>query len=145
MAGRASPRSCRKACFDVIWNIATERRGFVPIRQVAAHAVGRIQCVIIVDVAGSTGRRSRRHVRTRQREAGYAVIKRRRIPAFRGVAVRAISDGKRGTRSRVHWVVRILPSRQMAARGSASIWRNLQIVVVIDMARSARHVRVPKR
>ena len=33
----------------------------------------------------------------------------------------------------------------MAARRSARRWRNLQIVIVVDVARRARHVCVPER
>ena len=45
-----------KARLDVIRHRAAERRRTVPRRLVAAHAVGRVQRVIIVDVAGRAGR-----------------------------------------------------------------------------------------
>ncbi len=45
-----------KARLDVIRHRAAEGRRTVPRRLVAAHAVGRVQRVIIVDVAGYAGR-----------------------------------------------------------------------------------------
>ena len=125
MARGASRRSGRKTGRDVIRHISADCRGLVPVRRMTAHAVGRIQRVVIVDVAGSTWRRSRRHMRARQRESRHAVIKRCRIPAFRGVAVRAISQSKCRARGGVHWVIRILPSRQVAARSSARSGRDV--------------------
>ena len=45
-----------EARLDVIRHIAAERSRAVPRRLVAAHAVGRVQRVIVADVAGSAGR-----------------------------------------------------------------------------------------
>ncbi len=50
-------RGCRReAGGDVIRDIAADGLGLVPIRCVARHAIGRIQSVIIVHVAGGAGR-----------------------------------------------------------------------------------------
>ena len=40
------------------------------------------------------------------------------------------------------WIIRFLPCAQMAACVSAIVCSNLQVVVVIDVTRSARHVGV---
>ena len=45
----------------------------------------------------------------------------------------------------MHRVVRIIPVRQVAAGGAAGARRNLQIIVVVDVARSAGHIRVALR
>ena len=76
-------------------------------------AIGRRnrQCVIVVDMAGGAG-----HVRMAvgQREAGGAMVKRRRGPAHRRVACSAIRSGKRRSRRGMHRIGGLLPGRQMA-------------------------------
>lgn len=98
-----------------------------------------LQIVVIVDMAGCTG-----HVRVakRQRESCGRVIEDRGIPALRRVAARAIGKRERGTGRRVRRIRRLLPGCQVAARIAAIGWRDLQIIVVVDMAVRARHVRV---
>ena len=132
-----------EARLDVIRHTAAERRRGVPRRLVAAHTVGRVQRVIVADVAGSAGRGRRRSMRARQRETGGAVVERSGVPAFRAMASRAIRRRKSGPRCRVYRCGGLLPSRQMASGVAAVRRRNRQSVVVVDMARSAGHVGVP--
>jgi len=82
-------------------------------------------------------------VRASQRETGGAVVERSGVPAFGGVAGRAIRRLKSGPRGRVHRIIRLLPGRQMASRVPALRRRDRQSVIVVDMARSAGHVGVP--
>jgi len=96
-------------------------------------------------VARGAGSRVRRHVRARQREPGHAVVKRSAVPAHRRVAVRAIYRCERRAGSRVHRVVGLLPVDQVAARVPAGVRSNLQIVVVVDVARGAGHIRMAVR
>ena len=133
----------RETRLDVIRHRAAERRRAVPGRLVTAHAVGRVQRVIIADVAGSAGRRRWRSVRAHQRETGGAVVERSRVPAFRGMASGAIRRRKSGSRCRVYRGRGLLPFRQMASGVPAIGRRDRQSVVVVDMARSAGHVGVP--
>jgi len=134
MAGGALRRGVREAGGNMIRNASTDRRGSIPIRHVAAIAVRRIEGEIVVDMAGSAGRRRGRHVRTGQSETCDAVIKRSRVPAFGGVAIGAVSCGKRRPSGTVDWVARLLPLGKVAARITAIGLSNFQIVVVIDVA-----------
>lgn len=74
MALRASRRGVWETGSDVIRHAATEAWRFVPIGQMTSDAVGRIQRVVIADVARGAGSRRRRHVRAGESEAGNAVI-----------------------------------------------------------------------
>ncbi len=56
MAGRASGRRRRETRPDVIRYVPAKGRRALPRRQVAAHAIGRVQRVVVADVAGSAGR-----------------------------------------------------------------------------------------
>jgi len=58
----------------VVRHRAANRCGAQEDRLVAAVAIRRIECVVVVDMAGSAGRWRRRHVRPRQGKAGHAVI-----------------------------------------------------------------------
>lgn len=117
--------------------------GLLPGRQMAsgsAAGVGRnVQSVVVVDMARSAG-----HIRVAKskREACGAVIEIGRVPSLGRMAVRAICQGKRGTGGCVHRIVRLLPRSEVASRISAVIRRNLQIVIVVDMARRARNICV---
>ncbi len=59
-------------------------------------------------MAGSAG-----HIRMAvcQQESGGSMVKIRSIPAFRGMAVRAIDQCERGPRGRVYRIIRLLPGR----------------------------------
>jgi hypothetical protein len=142
MAGRAS-RSCRgKAGRNVVRDNSANLLRPNPIRRVARHAVACTQGVVVADVAGRTGSRCRGHVRTHQGETRDAVVKRRGIPPLGGMAIRTVPHHKCGARSRVDGIIGLLPGGEMAARCAASRGRNLQVVVVVDMAGSAGHVGV---
>jgi len=93
----ASRRRGWEIGFDVIWDAAAERRRAVPRGEVTAHAVRRVQRIIVAYMAGRTRRGGRRSVRARQGEACRGVIKRSAIPAFRGVAIRAVCHCKSGS------------------------------------------------
>jgi hypothetical protein len=84
-------------------------------------------------------------VRACQGEACYAVVERSRVPAFGRMAIRAVRGRKSRTRRRVYWSCRLLPFRQMASGVSAVRRRDGQIVVVVDVAGSAGHIRVAIR
>ncbi len=77
---------------DVVRNIAPNRRRALPRRLMAAHAIGGIERVIVVDMARSARSRCRRHVRARKREPRDAVIEGSRIPTFGRVAIRTVSQ-----------------------------------------------------
>ena len=80
----------------------------------AAVTIRRIKSVVVVDVAGSAGRRGRGHMRSRQGKTRRAVVKPCRGPTYRRVARRTICGRKGRSRSRMHGIVRLLPSRQVA-------------------------------
>jgi len=145
MALCASCCRCWESGSNVIRDTSTKRWRAVPGRLVAAHTVSRVQRVVVVDVARGAGRRRRRNVCSCQRKARHAVVERSGVPALSGVASDAICDRKRGTGSRVGGVIRLLPGCQVALRVAAIRWRNRQIVVVVDMARSAGHIRMAIR
>jgi len=145
MARGALRRRRREACRNMVRNVAADARRAIKRRRVAPVTVRGIQGVVVVDVAGRAGRRRGRHVRAHQSEACDAVIERRGIPAFGRVAVRAVCRGERGTRGRVHGSVRLLPGRQVALRISAVRRRNLQCVIVVDVAGGTRNVGVSIR
>ena len=54
----------------------------------------------------------------------------------------AIRCGKRRAGRRVRRIIGLLPLGQVTAGIAAIRWRGRQIVVVVDVARSARHIRV---
>jgi hypothetical protein len=137
-------RSCdRESRSDVVGHRPANGRRALESRLVAAVTIRRVQSVVVADVAGRAGCRSRRHMRAGQRKACRAVIKRCGGPANRRVAGRTIPDGEGRSRCRVHRIVRLLPGREVASRVSAIGRRDRQIVVVVDVAQIAGHVRVP--
>ena len=79
-------------------------------------------------------------VPVRQQEPGGAVVECGGGPRSRRVALRAIRCGKRWSRLRVWWIVGLLPGAQVAAGVTAIVRRNLQIVVVVDVAAGARNI-----
>ncbi len=74
MARCARSGGCRKACRDVVRNVAAKRGCALPGNLMAAHAIGGIERVIVVDVARSAGSRCRRHVRARQHKTSQAMV-----------------------------------------------------------------------
>lgn len=126
----------------MVRHVSAKARRAVPRGQVAAHAVRRVQRVVVADVARKARRRRGRHVRARQREASRAVVEGSAVPTLGRMAVRAIRHRKCRTGSRVGWIIRLLPLRQVALRISAVRRRDLKIVIVVDVAGSARHIRV---
>jgi hypothetical protein len=145
MAGRASGGRRGKARRDVVRNASAEGRRAVPRCLMAAHAVRRIQRVVVVDVAGQTGRGSRRSVRSCECESRHTVVEGSGIPPFGSMAIGAVSDGKPRAGRRVGRVIGLLPGRQMALRVSAVRRRNRQVVVVVDMTGCAGDIGVPVR
>jgi len=79
---------------NVVGDTAAESLRFVPIGRVTAQAISRIQTVIIIDVAGRTGRGSGRRVCANKRETCDAVVEGSGVPALGSVAVGAIRSGK---------------------------------------------------
>ena len=73
---------------------------------------------------------------------GGSVVEIRSVPSLWRMAICAICGGERGPCNRVDWIVRLFPRRQMAAGVSAICRRNLQIVVIVNVARAARNVCV---
>lgn len=118
----------------------------LPLRQVALRvpAVRRrnLEIVIVVDVAGSA-----RHIRVAvgQQESRRSVIEIRRVPALGRVAIGAVRNGKSRASRGVHRIARLLPLRQVTLRISAIRRRNLKVVIGIDVAGEARHVRMAIR
>ena len=130
---------CRKTRGDVIRHGTAKGRRAVPGRLVAAVAIGirSGEAVVVVDVAVGAGihfARWRELMRTKQRPARSGVIKHHVCPQRRAMAVRAIGCRKRSARSGVRRIIRLLPGRQVALRVAAIRRRDLQIVVVVDMA-----------
>ena len=118
-------------------------RGLLPFRQVAAGvpAVGRRdrQSVVVVDMARSAGHVG---VPIGQQETRRAVIEDRRGPGNRVVASRAVGHRKSRARRGVHRIIGLLPGGQMASRIPAVRRRGRQIVIVVEVAGGARHIRM---
>ena len=70
------------------------------------------------------------------------MVERCGIPSDRGVARGTVCCSKGGAGCRVHWIVRALPSGQMAAGISAVRRGNGQRIVVVDVAQRACHAGV---
>ena len=145
-SNRVASGACRCGSWetgrDVIRHVAANRRGALESSRVATVTIRRIQRVVVAHMARRAGSRRRRHVRAGQSKSCRAVIKSSRRPAGRIVASGAVHRSKRGSRSGVNRIVGLLPGGQMALRISAIGWGNRQIVVVIDVARSAGHIGV---
>jgi len=117
--------------------------GLLPSRQMASGVAAVVrryrQSVVVVDMARSAGHVG---VPVGQQEARGAVIEDRRGPGNGVVASRAVGHAKSRARRRVHWIIRLLPSRQVASGISAVVRLGSQVVIVVDMAGSASHVGV---
>ena len=73
------------------------------------------------------------------------MVKRRSIPSLRRVALRTICRPKCCSAGGVNGIVRLLPGRQVASRIPAICWLNRQVVISIDVAQRALHIRVAIR
>jgi len=119
--------------------------GRLPGRQMASRIAAVIrsnrQRVVVVDVAIRTSRNFSGRgqlMRIRQWEAGHGVIEGRRSPRNRVVTGGAVRHAESRACRGMHGVIRLLPGRQVASRVSAVRCRDIQAVIVIDMAGSAR-------
>ena len=77
-----------------------------------------------------------------QQESGRRVIESRSRPAHGVVAAAAVIQAKGRASRGVRRIRRCLPGGQMATRRAASRGHHFQTVIVIDVARSARNIRV---
>jgi len=127
---------------NVIRHRASERRGALPGSDVATVAGCGTQRVVVVHMARRAGGRRRGNVQPSQGKPGRAVIESCRGPTYRAMAYRTVRRRKLCTRRRVHGIIRLLPSRQMAARVTAVSRRGRQSVVAADVAQTASHCRV---
>ena len=75
-----------------------------------------------------------------QQEARRAVIEDRRGPGNRVVASVAIGHGKKRAGRRVHRIIRLVPSRQVAARIPAVRRPHRQAVIVVEVAGGTGHI-----
>ena len=118
----------------MVRHTAAKRRRAVPSGDVASHAVGRVQGVVVADVAGGTGRRSGRRVRPHQRKSSCGVVEGCCTPGNCVVAGSAVGNAERGSCRCVIGIRRLLPSGQMTTGVAAVRGRNRQAVVVVDVA-----------
>jgi len=137
----------RESGGDVIGNAAAERLCAVPLRQVAAGVAAivllNLQSVIVVDVALDAGRG---HVSASQRKSGHRVVEGGHVGPRDGVVtLRAIGSGESGSGRGMDRIVGLLPGGQVAAGVPTIRGRNLQIVVVVDVALRALQIRVAIR
>ena len=113
----------------------------LPGRQMAARipAVRRPhrQVVIVVEVAGSA---SHIGVAVGQKKSRGAVIEDRRGPRNRVVASVAVGHSKSSPCRGVHRIIRLLPSRQVAARIPAVRRPYHQAVIVVEVAGGTGHI-----
>jgi len=145
VARSASRRVIREAGLDMVGNIAAKRRRLIPRRRMTAHAVCRLQRVVVINVARRARNGCRRHMTANQCEAGHAVVEGSRIPALCSVAIRAVPRRESRARRGVHGIIRLLPLRKVTT-GIPAIGRsNLQGVIVVDVARSAGNIGVAVR
>ena len=134
VATRAGRGGLREIGSDVIGNAAVGRRiGGIPSGQMAAQAIGirGSQIVLVADVAQGAGGGG---VCADKSEAGGAVIEVGGTPAGGGVAGGAVGKRKGCTGRGVHRLRGGLPSGEVAARSAAGGWRDLQRVVIRNMA-----------
>ena len=94
VAGRAL--GGRKACLDMVGDIAAKCLRAVPVRGVATVAIRRGQSVVVIDVARDAGSGQ---VRSRQRPTGGSVVKGRYVgPGNCVVTGRAVGSRKGSAR-----------------------------------------------
>ena len=135
-AGRGGSREIRS---DVIGHVSAEGLRAGPSRLVAAHAIGGIERVIVVDVALCAGRGG---VGASESETRDAVVERCGIPADGGVAVGAVGGRESGAGGGMDGVVGLLPGGEMATGVATISGRNGEGVIVVDVATGARNVGV---
>ena len=129
----------RESSGDVVGNIPPQCCSALECSLMAAVAVGRIQSEIIIHVAGSAGRRSRRSVRPGQSKASRSVIERRRIPGNSRVAGGAVGRSEGCSSGGMQRRIGLLPGGQVATGVPAIVWLDRQRVVVVEMAGGASH------
>src|SRR5450755_3058427 len=117
--------------------------GLLPGGEVAAGSTaigGRdLQVVVVVEVAGGA---SDVGMTVGERKASGAVIEAGCGPTNGGVAGGAVCDGERGACLRVCGAAGLLPGRKVATGIATVRGRDLQMVVVIEVARGAGNVGV---
>lgn len=120
--------------------------GLLPIVEMAGgvSTVRRsdLQIVVVVDVARNAGNVG---VPVRERETGKGVIEICSVPTLCRVTVGAVGRRKNRSRSGVNGIIGLLPSAQVTAGVTAIGGRNLQVVIVIDVAGSAGNVGMTVR
>ena len=94
-------------------------------------------------MAGGAGRRGGGHVCPSERETGDAVIEGSGVPTFGGVAGGAVGSGEGRAGRGVRGIVGLLPSGEVATRIAAICGSDLQAVVIVYVAGSARNIGVP--
>jgi hypothetical protein len=99
----------RDSSGDVVGNVAAHGGGALEGGLVAAIAIRRFDGVVVGDMAGDTGSRRRRHVRSGQGKPGNAVIERRCVPTLRRMTYGTIRRRKHGPRGGVRRTIRLLP------------------------------------
>ena len=137
LAGLREPSS------HVIRDRPPKRRGTLPGSYVATVTGCRTQRVVVVHMAGKAGRRGRGNVHPRQGKSSSAMVESCRVPGHRRMAHRTVRYAKLRTRRRVHGVICLLPGRQMATRVAAAVQCSRQVIIVIDVTRSAGHAGMP--
>lgn len=83
-------------------------------------------------------------MRAGQRETGRAVIEGCRRPAGCVVAGRTVCRSERRSGSGVHRIIRLLPGGQVTLRIPAIGGGNRQVVIIVDVAGGAGHIRVAR-
>ena len=132
----------RKHRRDVVWNSSAQGLGTVPLGQMTVNAGRRREVVVVTYVTRNAGRGNRRNVQAGQGKSGRAVVK-RSSPAERGVARGALSNRERIRVGRVGRGVSLVVGGQVALRVSTIGRRDLQRIVIVDVAEIAGHVRMP--
>ena len=81
----------------------------------------------------------------RQQKPSRGVIEICGVPALGGMAIRTVYQPECRPGRRMHRIICLLPGRQMALGIAAVRRRNCQVVIVVDMARSTRDIRMAIR
>ena len=140
----------REARSDVIRNIAAQRLRALPSGDVAAVTVRvrRREGVVVVGVAVRASHHfacGLKLMRSRQRPPCSAVIEDSRGPRDGVMTSGAVCRCKGCSRCRMCWIIRRLPRRQVTLRIPAIRRRNLEVIVVVDVAGCARRCLSSRR